>query len=246
VDAPQIVELFVEIAAEVRSAIGGVKDWGPSGRREGQYTIDVRADEVALRRLSSAGFGVLSEESGVTDGDRPVLVVVDPIDGSTNASAGLPWFATSLCAVDADGPLAAVVVNQATGDCWHAIRGQGAFRNDRVIRPSTVRRLGNALVAVSGLPERHLGWKQFRCYGAAALDLCAVADGTFDAYADLSDDAHGSWDYLGAWLVLREAGGVVVDRHDRPLVTRNHDDRRTPVAGATEALLGELRAALDA
>jgi fructose-1,6-bisphosphatase/inositol monophosphatase family enzyme len=244
-DAQHIVGLFTEIAAEVRSAIDGLADWGLSGRRAGQYTIDVRADEVVLARLDAAGFGVLSEESGVSSGDRPLLAVVDPIDGSTNAAAGLPWYATSLCALDDEGPLASVVVNQATGDRWHAIRGAGAFRNGEPIHPSGVERLDQALVAVSGLPERHLGWNQFRCFGAAALDLCAVADGTFDAYADLSVDAHGSWDYLGAWLVVREAGGVVVDRHGRELVTRRHEDRRTPLAGATNGVLAQLRAALE-
>ena len=173
-----------------------------------------------------------------------MIVVVDPIDGSTNAAAGLPWFATSFCALDAQGPLAAVVVNQATGDTWHAIRGDGAWRNGAVISPSPVARLDEALVAVSGLPAVHLGWNQFRCYGAAALDLCAVADGTFDAFADLSIDAHGSWDYLGGLLILREAGGVITDAHGRDLVARGHRDRRTPVAGATAALHGELNEAL--
>lgn len=238
-----MVEFFAAIAGDVRSAIGTVDDWGLSGKRPGQYTIDLAADEVVVERLRSEGFGVLSEESGATDPDREIIVVVDPIDGSTNASMGLPWFATSLCAVDAEGPLAALVVNQATGASWQAIRGAGAARDGAAIRPSAVDALDQALVAVSGLPHRHLGWNQFRCYGAAALDICAVAQGTFDAFIDLSVDAHGSWDYLGALLVLAEAGGSIVDWHDRDLVALDHTDRRTPVAAATPELLIELRAA---
>lgn len=241
-----MVELFVDIAKGVRHAIQQQDDWGLSGLRPGQYTIDLDADAVVVDRLRAAGLGVLSEESGVADTDRPIVVVVDPIDGSTNASAGLPWFGTSFCAVDEIGPLAALVVNQATGTRWHATRGGGAFRDDAPIQPANTSRLADALVTVSGLPRAHFGWNQFRCYGAAALDICSVADGTFDAFIDLSVDAHGSWDYLGALLVLQEAGGSIVDWHDRNLVALGHDDRRTPIAAANATLLAELRAAAHA
>ncbi|MEM7094224.1 MAG: inositol monophosphatase [Actinomycetota bacterium] len=240
-DALHIVDLFGAIADDVRTAIGALEDWGPSGRRAGQYNVDLAADEVVLQRLRAEGFGVLSEESGLTDPDRPILVVVDPIDGSTNAAAGLPWFATSLCALDEDGPLAARVVNLATGDDWQAIRGEGATRNGHQIEPSSTADLSESLVAVSGLPHEHFGWAQFRCYGAAALDICSVADGSFDGFVDLSVDAHGVWDYVGALLVLREAGGTIVDWHDRDLVTRDHAERRTPIAANSEALLVQLR-----
>lgn len=239
-EAQHIVQLFREVAAAVRERIHLVDDWGLSGARQGQYTIDVTADSIAVSMLQDAGLGVLSEESGLTSADRELLVVVDPIDGSTNASAGLPWYATSLCALDADGPLASLVVNQATGDEWHAIRGRGAHKNDQIIQPSAVTSLRDAFITVSGLPKRHFGWRQFRCYGAAALDICAVADGTFDAFADLSIDAHGSWDYLGALLICQEAGGSIVDVSGRELVIRTHEGRRTPIAAATPELLAEM------
>lgn len=239
-DALHLVELFGKVATAVGQQIRQIDDWGLSGQRDGQYTIDVAADAIAVQMLTEAGLGVLSEESGITAPDQPIRAIVDPIDGSTNASAGLPWFGTSICAVDADGPLASLVVNQATGDRWHAIRGEGAWKNDAPVRPSAVTEMGDAFVTFSGLPERHFGWRQFRCYGAAALDICAVADGTFDAFADLSVDAHGSWDYLGALLVCQEAGGVIVDAHGRDLVLRTHVGRRTPVAAATPELLRQL------
>lgn len=242
--AQQIVELFVEVADEVRSRIGTVDDWGLSGNRDGQYTIDIAADDVAVSMLGDAGLAVLSEESGLSHSERAIVVAVDPIDGSTNASAGLPWYATSLCAIDDQGPLAALVVNQATGTTWTAIRGQGAYRDSARLSPSAVTTMGEAFVAVSGLPSHHFGWRQFRCYGAAALDICSVADGTFDAFADLSIDAHGGWDYLGALLVLREAGGSIVDARDRDLVVREHAARRTPVAASTPELLSELLEAI--
>ena len=92
-------------------------------------------------------------------------------------------------------------------------------------------------VGLSGLPPTHLGWRQFRALGAAALDLCAVASGTLDAFIDCSLDAHGSWDYLGGLLVCQEAGAFVAEAFDRELVVIEHGARRTPVAAATPALL---------
>ncbi|MDQ3758241.1 MAG: hypothetical protein M3394_10375, partial [Actinomycetota bacterium] len=79
-----------------------------------------------------------------------------------------------------------------------------------------------------------------RALGAAALDMCAVADGTLDAYLDCSAGAHGPWDYLGALLVCSEAGAVVADAGGRELVVREHADRRAPVAAATTVLLDEV------
>ena len=106
---------------------------GAGGTRPGQYRSDLAADEAAVGILSDAGLGVLSEESGLHDADRPLLAVVDPLDGSTNASHGLPWYATSICVLDAEGPLAAVVVNQASGVRYDAVRAGGATAGRRPI-----------------------------------------------------------------------------------------------------------------
>ena len=235
-----LLDLFGEIAVAVRHALDGIDDWHRPGERSGQYGLDLTADAVALRILDDAGVGVLSEESGLRRGDASVVVVIDPVDGSTNASRGIPWYATSLCAVDRDGPFVALVETQANGTRYTAVRGGGAFRNGLPIRPSGATDLSKSIVGLSGLPPRWLGWKQFRALGAAALDMCAVADGTLDAYIDASPSAHGSWDYLGALLVCQEAGAVVVDAQQRDLVTLGHSDRRTPLAAATPALLDRV------
>lgn len=231
-------------ATAVRRALDGLDDWGLAGTRPGQYHSDLVADPVAVGMLERAGLGVLSEESGLHHPERPILVVLDPVDGSTNAAHRLPWWATSLCALDDDGPLVAVVVNQADGTRYEAVRGGGSRCDGVAVRPSGVTRIDEALVAVSGVPaDPDMGWKQFRALGAAALDLCAVADGRVDAYLDCSPDAHAPWDYLGGLLVCREAGVPVTDVHGRNLVLRTVDERRTPVAAATQALHAELLAA---
>ena len=221
-----------DVAQAIREALGDVADWGLTGAKAGQHHSDLAADAAALDVLGRAEVGVLSEESGLRDAHRPLLVVVDPLDGSTNAAQGIPWFATSLCALDADGPLAALVVNLVNGDRFEARRGEGAWRNGQPIGPSECTTLRRAIVGLSGFPPRWLGWKQYRALGAAALDLCAVACGMLDGYIDCSRDAHGVWDYLAGLLICQEAGAVVVDAFSRDLVVRDPAEKRTPVAAA--------------
>jgi myo-inositol-1(or 4)-monophosphatase len=232
-------------ASAVMAALGDVTDWGLAGggAHPGQHHSDIAADEAALRVLLGAGVGVLSEESGLHEPDRDIVVVVDPLDGSTNALHGIPWYAVSLCAVDAQGPLAALVINIATGERFEAVRGGGAKRNGEPISPSSATRLGASIVGVSGYPPRRLGWRQYRALGASALDLCSVACGRLDAFLDCSRNAHGPWDYLGGMLVCLEAGAVIIDAFDRDLVVLEHAARRTPVAAASQVLLGESLAA---
>ncbi len=246
-----ILDRFDDLAAELRRRLDELDDWGLSGNRSGQYVHDVVADELLLPALLDDGFAVLTEESGLVgrrDGSSPassgITVVVDPVDGSTNASHRLPWYATSLCAVDADGPLVAHVTNLATGERFRAIRGEGVVVDrsvpDRVRNgPTDVTQLGDAIVAFSGLPPEHGGWRQYRAYGAFALDLCAVATGTFDACADV-DRAHGVWDYLGGMLVCTESGVPIVDAFGDDLVVLDPAARRAPVAAATPALLDQV------
>jgi fructose-1,6-bisphosphatase/inositol monophosphatase family enzyme len=132
------------------------------------------------------------------------------------------------------------VANLATGTRYEALRGQGARWDSQALTPSRCTSLAKAVIGLSGYPQRHLGWRQFRALGAAALDLCAVASGTLDGYLDANENAHGPWDYLGGMFVCLEAGALVGDLHGRDLVVRGHADRRTPVAAGTPELLAEL------
>jgi myo-inositol-1(or 4)-monophosphatase len=235
-----LVDVLREAAVAVRTALDGLDDWGLAQTRPGQYRSDLVADQAAVSVLDAAGFGILSEESGLHHPERPVIVALDPVDGSTNAARHLPWFATSLCAVDAEGASAALVVNQATGESFEAVRGGGARSRGRALSGSTCVTMSSAVVGLSGWPPRHGGWRQMRALGAAALDLCTVAAGRLDAYVDFSSNAHGPWDYLGGMLVCQEAGVCVADAFGRDLVCLDHGDRRTPVAAATPQLMAEL------
>lgn len=234
-----VLAVLHDVVDAVAASLAGLDDWGLAGTRDGQYRSDLVADRAALDVLDRAGFAVLSEESGLHNGGRDVLVVIDPVDGSTNASRGLPWWATSVCALDGDGPLAAVVANQATGKRYEAERGGGARYDGTSMRPTDRRTMGESIVAFNGYPTRWLGWSQYRSLGAAALDICAVGSGQFDAFIDCAADSLAPWDFLGAVLVCTEAGAHVAEAFERDLVVRDAGSRRTIVAAATPELLAE-------
>ena len=243
-DTDAVLELFGSICDATSAVLRSTTDWGESGRRLGQYLVDLDTDAVCVSPLLASGYSVLSEESGLQypeDGPSALgTVVVDPLDGSTNASLGLPWFATSLCLVVDEVPTVAVVANLATGARYAAVLGAGATLDGRPLQVESAAALDDAVIAISGLPDHHYGWRQFRAMGASALDICAVASGSFDGFVDMSPDAHGVWDYIGATLVVREAGGAVVDAAGRGLTVLDHAARRTPVAATSGELLDEL------
>ncbi|MPY96382.1 MAG: hypothetical protein GEV08_25955, partial [Acidimicrobiia bacterium] len=216
--------------AAVEARLAEVTDRGLVPGSASQHVSDLAADAAAVEVLDVAGLGVLSEESGAHHLDRGLVAVLDPLDGSTNAHRGVPWYATSICVFDERGPRAAVVRNLASGVTWTATRGGGAWREGRPepLRASGCAELGRSLVGLSGYPSRHYGWGQFRALGAAALDLCAVAEGALDGYADATAGEHGVWDYAGGWLVCLEAGAVVVDAAGRDLGVLDHTARRAP------------------
>jgi len=245
-DPAAVLALLHRTADAVATALAARADWGLAGTVAGQYRSDLAADAAALGVLEEAGVAVLSEESGYRPAaaDGPdVVVVVDPLDGSTNADRGVPWYATSLCAVDATGPVAAVVVDLVHGTRYEAVRGGGARRDGKAIAPTACERIDEAFLGLSGWPPHRFGWAQFRSLGASALDLCGVAAGVLDGFVDCSVDAHGPWDYLGAMLVCQEAGATIADGFGRDLVVLEHAARRTPVAAATPVLLDAALAA---
>lgn len=240
-----LIELFERTAAAIRDSLLPVTGTDRRARTErpGQYAIDMIADHAALEVLRGAPVSIVSEESGVLEvPGAEITVVIDPVDGSSNAARDIPYWATSLCALDAQGPLAALVVNQATGSASVATRGGGATRDGHPLETSIATRVEDAVVAISSFPGRMLAWKQFRALGSCALALCDVAAGTFDGYLD-GASVHAPWDYLGGLLVCAEAGASVIDATGRPLVVMDPNARRHLVAAGTPALLDALRSA---
>ncbi len=244
-------------ADAVEAALAGFDRWQDGGERPDQYALDQVADAAALGVLDAAGVGVLSEESGLRAGSGSETVIVDPVDGSTNASRRIPHFCISLCVVhhgtaDADAagpgatdvtPVAGLVRHLVSGEEFTAAAGGGAHLDGQPIAPSGCEHGARAVIGVSGRPGADLPVWQVRVLGSAALDLCAVACGRLDAYLDLNSN-HGVWDYAAGILICSEAGAWTGEAGGSALFHLSHSERRGPVAASTPRLAALLSHAL--
>jgi fructose-1,6-bisphosphatase/inositol monophosphatase family enzyme len=247
-NADSLLACFDDAARAVRETVARLDGEGLRARTDvaGQYALDLAADAAALTVLQQLPVRIVSEESGVHEHDRAsITVVLDPVDGSTNCARGISYWATSICAVDAEGPLAALVVNHASGTTTTAVRGEGTRRDGVLVRASNVQRVEDAVIAITGPLDRALPWKQFRSLGCAALTLCDVAAGGLDGSID-AGAYHAPWDYLGGYLACVEAGAVVRDASGADLGTADPGARRQLIAAATDSLADALMPAVEA
>lgn len=203
--------------------------------------IDLAAERALTKTLEEHGVSctVVSEDSGVMEiGSHPsdFYVVTDPVDGTTNAVRGIPFTATSIAVSKA--PRLRAVETALVTDLFHNVtytaeKGRGAFKNGERIRPSSTSSLEKAVVGIdfNTFKKRELFiWleevlnraRHLRHLGANALELCYVADGTTDAFLDLRGKLRVT-DIAGAYLILRETGGLMVTPDgtelDAPLTT---------------------------
>jgi myo-inositol-1(or 4)-monophosphatase len=190
---------------------------------------DRATERLIVGRLRSArpGDAVLGEEGGAQGAaTSSVRWLVDPIDGTVNYLYGIPQYAVSIAA-EVDGEVVAgVVFDPEKDELYTATRGGGATVNGRPARCSDRSELAQALVATgfSYSAERRARQaevllrllptvRDIRRFGAAALDLCAVACGRVDAYYE---KALNPWDVAAGGLIAREAGATVGALRGRP------------------------------
>lgn len=241
VDDARLMQLLGAAAEAIEEALMSLSPDDRERRGDGhddQFELDVLADGAAVDVLVAGGVGVFSEESGVHRPERAIRVVLDPIDGSTNCSRGLDPYGPSICAFDGDGPRVGLVVNLASGRRYTALRGGGAWCDDAELVVRERPRIG---VVATGDPIPTLqpqAWT--RISGASAHDLCRVADGTFDGYAD-DRNTVSIWDYASAALILREAGGAVVERDGRDLFDLSEPTGHRLLAASSPAQIDMLR-----
>ncbi len=186
--------------------------------------VDQRAEESIIETLLTAypGHGILAEESGRVHGAKhsEYVWIIDPLDGTTNFIHGLPFYAVSIALAYRDQIQQAVVYDPTRNDLFYASKGRGAFMNDKRLRVSKRTRLSDSLVG-TGFPFRK--GDNFQRYvkmfsevmqacagvrrpGAAALDLCYVAAGYYDAFFETGLNP---WDIAAASLIITEAGGLI-------------------------------------
>jgi myo-inositol-1(or 4)-monophosphatase len=165
---------------------------------------------------------ILSEETGKTEGNSEYKWIVDPIDGTTNFVHGIPIFAISIAVIKAGKPVIGVVEIPALGETFWAKEGQGAFLDKERIHVSKVNKVKDSLLATGFPYERKARYKKnmelmdafyqpshgVRRFGSAAIDLCYVATGRFDAYWEYGLKP---WDIAAGKIILEEAGGMITN-----------------------------------
>lgn len=182
--------------------------------------IDVLVESAIVDALAAFGVNVLSEEAGFIDRGSARTVVVDPVDGSANAAAGVPVCAVS-AALAVDGRFTEAATRLlGTDRVWSARVG-----DDRGLRTSGRRDLRGAdLSLLRPRDGTKAAWNRLasaaervRVLGCSTLDAALVAAGSVDAFVDPGGEVHRLVDLAAAAVMVPAAGGVVTDVHRRPV-----------------------------
>ena len=216
--------------------------------------VDEEVEALLRGRLAAErpGDGFVGEESDAALSATGINWIVDPIDGTVNFLYGIPQWGVSIAAVRGLDPatwevLAGVVVAPALDETYAASRGGGARMNGRMLATASPVSLAESLLATgfgydAAIREEQAASigaligavRDIRRIGAASIDLCGVAAGRIDAYAERGLQA---WDFAAGALIAAEAGAVV-----RAVDVR---DGRRLVTAAAPGIAGALAAALD-
>lgn len=211
--------------------------------------------EILFRRFPN--HQILGEETGLSgaEASENALWMIDPLDGTTNYVHRVPFFCISL-GLEVDGELVMGVVDAPLlGSRYHAVRGEGAFLNGRPISVSKRTQFREGLFATGFSSSDHTLDQQMemvshvirhargiRRLGAAALDLCFVAEGIFDGFWERNLQP---WDTAAGALIAREAGGVATDFSGRDFEPRMRSILCAPPAqhGPLLELMGRVEGA---
>lgn len=191
------------------------------------------ASETAIIDIIGQHFpedSIFAEESGERLGRSQGRWIIDPLDGTTNFAHSLGIYSVSIAYAQGKDVEMGIVFNPSSGELFTAVKGQGAWLNDRPIHTSATLAVADSLL-VTGFPYKVealadtlisrfasclAGAQGVRRLGSAALDLCFVACGRFDGFWE---ENLKPWDTAAGMLIAREAGGTVTDFKDRPYHT---------------------------
>lgn len=193
--------------------------------------IDIRSETYLINEISNRfpGQRIVSEESGLTEGDGDGMWLIDPLDGTINFTHGIPIFSVSVAFVQDGQVRLGVVYDPMRDECFSAELGQGSWLNGERLHTANSESLDHSLL-VTGFPynirtaantnlvhyaDFSLRSMGVRRLGSAALDLCYVAAGRFDGYWETSINA---WDIAAGILIAEEAGVRVTKTDGDPKV----------------------------
>ncbi len=186
---------------------------------------DLHSEQAIAKTILAAfpSHAILGEEENSGSTAAKDLWIIDPLDGTNNFAHRIPHFAVSIAFYENGQAVCGVVVNPVHNDWYWASRGGGAFHNGRRLTVNAQASLDQTMVGVGFYYDRgammeatlksiHDFFKQqihgVRRFGAAALDLCQVADGLFGVFFEYQ---LSPWDFAAGRLILEEAGGKITD-----------------------------------
>ena len=215
-----MIRSILRIEDKIRNILSqnNIVGYNPTG--DLTFAFDRAVEEMLIKSLREEGFSgmIIGEELGKQEGTvRKELIILDPIDGSANASRGFPYFFTLLAYLENNIPKRSVVWYPMLNIFYYAIKGNGAYKltQKKEFRLKTdARHYPKMLIEV--LPEnpveyilkiRSLG--KFRHAGSIGLSICLIADNVLDVFIDITKKGR-VLDYISSLLILEEAGGMYI------------------------------------
>lgn len=211
--------------------------------------IDLVAEEKVVEILESTELPLtlVSEEIGrFKFGDDPskVIFVVDPLDGTSNALRNIPAYGISLAVAEISKIEDSMTIkdvemgfvkNFATGDIYEAVKGRGAILNGESIFTSKEGDISTSSIGayiyradMKKVDKLCKMVRRMRILGSVAIELCYVADGTYDAFLDVRGNLR-IVDVSAARLIVEEAGGMVTNEYNQPLSGKLNVLERTSI-----------------
>ena len=239
----EFLELSERIAKAVHVSVRGIVGTDEAGKilyigADGTPTklIDDVSEKAIFEVLGKedSPFRIISEEAGEKIvGHSPELpdltLIIDPIDGTYNAVQGIPFYSISLAiaSTDLNDIIFGYVRNLANGDTFYAEHGKGAYFNGTKLKTSDNSDIRKFCVSVYGYRQNISAAsclsgnvRRIRSLGSVALELCYVAAGKIDAFADVRGTMRMT-DIAAGKLMIEEAGGIVTDGNGYPLKLEN-------------------------
>ncbi|MBP7120418.1 MAG: bifunctional fructose-bisphosphatase/inositol-phosphate phosphatase [Methanolinea sp.] len=221
------------LARDVQDAIRDLVGTEKGGRiikmgadRTPTKVIDQVAEDCIVRFLEEHPLckTLISEEAGKVEFPGETgTIFLDPVDGTYNAVAGIPFYALSIAYAEGGTVLQGFVRDLSSGETFTAIRGKGAWLDDRPITASRISNLDESAMSIYGRkfdPRRvmHLGQKirRWRLLGASALELSYIGCGRIDGFIDIRGTLRVT-DAAAGMLICTEAGGKVSDLDGMPI-----------------------------
>ena len=226
---PPIINIFEKAVRKAGRAL--LKDFGEienlqiQSKNLGDFVTkaDLISEKLLLETLQYyyPKYSYLSEEKGVIEGNHEEMIIVDPIDGTTNFIHGIPIFGIVVAKLYNNEITDGVIFNPVTNDFYWASKGKGAWCNNSRLRVSKRENITECIVG-TGIPNISRVYKNYlkeidqiskvcsgvRRFGSASIDLAYVAAGKLDAFWERNLNL---WDMSSGVLLIKEAGGKITE-----------------------------------